>query len=470
MKCGFDSRRPLHHHQPFLATPKSALDYHRGVGIAVGSVIALVYRVAALFLWAAIGIITARTLSVDDRGVYASAVIVIGVTSGIASFSSATSYLVANQHREPAEVAVHGVLLSLIAGVIAALGAVLIAPFVASDLHMVVVLCGLAVIPSIVRNTLAGVLLGSHQLGRYNLATSASAAIGLVLIAVWVGVLRHRSIESALQAWTVAQYLSLLPVLVWGRHWWSWVWIHGFNRAVMRRLLSYGAVTGAAGVIAFFNYRIDLLMVIGLDSREGAGIYSSAIAVAEGLWLFSSAIALASYARVGSTTPEEAARLTALGVRHTLIVVVSGAAVAAIIAPPLLGAVFGEVYRAGATPLRILCIGTAAYAPASLLGNYFTVQLGRPAMALGLAAFSCLVSVGLGFALIPSFGSTGAAWATTASYTLSAAIATFVFLRITGIPASELWRIRADDIFSYFRLARRVLGRRPLSAALGSEQ
>ena len=437
------------------------------MGIAIGSVVALAYRVASLFLWASIGIITARTLTVDDRGVYASAVIVIGVTSGIASFSSAASYLVANQHREPAEVAAHGAVLALVVGAIVALGAFAISPFVPSDLHMVVILCGLAVLPSIVRSTLSGVLLGSHQFGRYNVATAASAGVGLVLIALWVGVLRHRSIEAALQAWTAAQYLSLLPLVVWGRHWWSWPARHGLSRAVTRRMLSYGAVAGAASVIGFFNYRVDVLMVIGLDSREGAGIYSSAVAVAEGVWLFSSAIALASYARVGSATREEAAHLTAIGVRHTIIVVVSGAVVAAVVAPPLLGIVFGDVYRAGATPLRILCIGTAAYAPASLIGNYFTVQLGRPSMVLWLAALSCVISVTLGFAFIPSLGYTGAAWATTFSYTLSAVIATVVFLRITHIPANELWRIRLDDVLSYFRLARGVLSRRTIVSALG---
>ena len=173
---------------------------------------------------------------------------------------------------------------------------------------------------------------------------------------------------------------------------------------------------------------------------------------------------------MGSATREEAAHLTAIGVRHTIIVVVSGAVVAAVVAPPLLGIVFGDVYRAGATPLRILCIGTAAYAPASLIGNYFTVQLGRPSMVLWLAALSCVISVTLGFAFIPSLGYTGAAWATTFSYTLSAAIATVVFLRITHIPANELWRIRLDDVLSYFRLARRAMSRRTIASALGKGQ
>ena len=421
----------------------------------------------SLFFWGVIGIITARTLTVDDRGVYASAVIVIGVVSAILSFSTASTYLVANRHRDAGEVAWHGALFSLLAG-LAAVGASFVAALVLpSDLRMVAILVGLAIVPSILRGTLGGVLLGSDQLHRYNISGNASPGFGLLLIAVWVGVLHHRSIESALIAWTVAQYLSLLPVLYWGRHWWRPA-VRPFDREITHRLLAFGAITGLASAIAFFNYRVDVLMVVGLDSREGAGIYSSSVALAEALWLFSSAIAVASYARVGSANRDESARLTALGVRHTLIVVVSGAVAVAVLSPILLGALFGETYRAGAMPLRILCIGTAAYAPASLLSNYFTVQLGRPAIALWLAVLSSVISVGTGFALIPAFGTNGAAWATTAGYSASAAISVIIFLKTSTTPASDLWRIRMDDILSYFRLARRILSPRVLRERLAA--
>lgn len=437
------------------------------MGIAVGTLFALIFRVMALFFWGVIGIITARTLTVDDRGVYAAAVIIIGVLSAILSFSSASSYLVANRHRDAGEVAWHGALFSLLAGMVAVAIALISTVFVSSDLRLVAILVGLAIVPSILRGTLGGVLLGTDQLHRFNISGNASPGLGLLLIAGWVGFLHHRSIESALFAWTVAQYLSLLPVLYWGRNWWRPA-IRPFDREITHRLLTFGAVTGAATVIAFFNYRVDVLMVIGLDSREGAGIYSSSVALAEALWLFSSAIAVASYARVGSANRAESARLTALGVRHTLIVVVSGAVAVAVLSPILLGVLFGETYRSGAMPLRILCIGTAAYAPATLLSNYFTVQLGRPAIALWLAALSSVISVGAGFALIPAFGTDGAAWATTAGYSASAAISVVIFLRMSNTPASDLWRIRADDILSYFRLARSILSPRALRQRLGA--
>ena len=35
-----------------------------------------------------------------------------------------------------------------------------------------------------------------------------------------------RLAESALQAWTFAQYASLLPIALFGRSWWAWVLSH----------------------------------------------------------------------------------------------------------------------------------------------------------------------------------------------------------------------------------------------------
>src|SRR6185503_15519202 len=132
------------------------------------------------------------------------------------------------------------------------------------------------------------------------------------------------------------------------------------------------------------------------------------------LMLFSAAMAVASYARVGRPDPAEAARLTATGVRHTLMVVLPGGIVAALLAPFAIEILFGQRYSEAAGPLRVLCVGSVVSAAGPLLANYFTVQLGRPGIAVRLAGLSAGVTIALGFALMPRFGEMGAACATTA--------------------------------------------------------
>ena len=435
------------------------------VGIAAGSLVALLFRISGMFLWAVIGVLTARTLEVDDRGVYASAVVVASVVGGVASLGAASGYFVANRRLSPAEVASNGLFVSVPLAIVLAAGVALYSPNVSQADRDVIVLAALATAPILVRGTMGGVLMGSGSIVRFNIASHISVILAFSLLFLWLVILDRRTVESALQAWCIAQYVSLLPYLYWGKGWWRWLVSHKPNPRLMAGLVRFSLITGFGGIIGILNYRIDQLLVIRLDSEEGAGIYSSAIAVAEGLWLFSSAIALASFARVGQGERSEAGRLTATGVRHTLMVVILGGGGAIVLGPKLVELVFGAPYKEASEPLRILCIGTALFAPQGLLNNYFVNQLGRPSFPLIIGAISLVISVTFGLMLIPEFGTVGAAWSTTIGYGVSSIISITLFCRTSGIALSELWRIRTTDVLSYLELARDVVSGRAFAAA-----
>ena len=429
------------------------------MGIATGSLVALMFRVVNVFLWGFIGVLTARTLSVEERGVYATAIVVTSAIGGVSSLAQATGYFVSNRKREPAEVASNALLVAApLALLIVAAG--IVAGFIASGSDgQVVALATLSMAPAIIRNTSLGVILGQNSIWKYNLAGDLTVSLGVVFISIWVGVLDHRTAAGALQAWCLAQYTSLAPIAFWGRHWWGWLVRHRPDGELMKSMLRFTSVTGLGSVVGLLNYRVDQVLVIQLDGKEGAGIYSSAIAVAEGLWLFSTAITLASFARVGRGDPSEAAHLTATGIRHTVLVVMGGGLTAALIGPIAVEFLFGRAYSGATEPLRILCLGTALFAPQGLLNLYFLNQMGRPRLPLVIGLLAFAVSLAAGFALIPTFGTAGAAWATTLSYGCATFVSASVFLRRTGLPASELWRIRRSDMQAYFTLAMNVLSK-----------
>ena len=423
-----------------------------------------------MFLWGIIGVLTARTLTVDDRGVYASAIIVSAVIAGVASMGSASGYFVSNRRLEPAEVASNGLLVSIPASILITAGFAFLGPNISQADPDVILISSLAIAPMMWRGVLGGVLQGSGQFFRFNIATQIPTTLTFIALLLWLVVFDHRDDESALAAWCVAQYVAVLPFAFWGRRWFTWFRNHRPDPRLVGRMLRFSAVTGFAGIIGILNYRIDQILVIRLDSEEGAGIYSSAIAVAEGLWLFSSAIALASFHRVGRGNAEEAASITATGVRHTLLVVVLGGCSAAVVGPTLLEVLFGKAYGEAADALRILCIGTALFAPQGLLNNYFVNHLGRPSFPLFAGGLSLVVSVVFGFLLIPDHGTVGAAWSTTIGYGASTFVMVTVFCRLSHTPLSALWRIRWSDIASYFSLARDVLkGRAFARGAVASE-
>lgn len=443
--------------------------YHVGMRTAIGSLQALLHRALGTLFLMLIGVITARALPVDERGVFVSTTVVIGAAGSLAaSFSSAAGYFVANRGRPAGEVASNAAVLSAIAG-----AAVLAATsaywwFAGGRSGHLALLVGLALFPFVARYAIAGVFLGLGAVVRYSLALYSHSYAAMLFLIAWVIVLDHPTAEDAIGAWIAAQYAALVLAALLAPGWWRWLLSRRPDPALIWSFATFGTATGLAGVVSFFNYRIDQLLVAAIDGDTGAGIYASAVTLAEGLWLFSTAISVATYARVGTLTRAEAGELTARGVRHTLIIVgVAGVAVV-ILAPWLVEAVFGGRYGAADTSLRILCLGTAAYAPQAILSNYFTVTLGRPRISLYLALFSCLVNVAISVALIPSLGYVGGAWATAASYLVTGTISTAYFVRISGVRLADLFLIRKEDVMAYVDLARSLLSGDLLASLAGA--
>lgn len=426
--------------------------------IALGSLRALVYRLAGMFFWALIGITTARALSVEDRGTYVSIVAIIGTVGGASpSFSAAAAYFVSNRKRPAAEVATNSVLLAFAVSTLQVLACLAIWAVYRGEGRSLVLIAGLALFPGMARSAITGVFLGTNAMGKYNIATYGQAYAGFFAVVAVVLLLGERSAGGAVAAFIVGTYVSFLALALLQRSWWRWLFRHRPDVRLMKAIVAFGFVTGLAGGVGLLNAQIDRLLVPALDSRQGLGIYSAALALIEMIGLVAWAISIASYAQVGALARREAADLTTRSVRHTLPAVLATAAVVFVFAPVVIRVLFGPRYVEAADSLRVLCVAASISAPVSLLGNYFVVQMGRPSIDLWLGALSFTVKAGLCVLLIPAMGFIGAAWATLVSSAVGATAAVALFLKASGAPANDLWRVRRDDIGSYVRLARRVL-------------
>jgi len=440
------------------------------MGIAAGSLLALANRVFGTAFLVIVGVITSRALSVEDRGIFIEATVFVGIVGSLAaSFSAAAGYFVSNRGMAPAHVAANSLVLSTVAGVLGMVAFVGFALLSDGRTATIALLAGLSLFPMIAKNALSGVLLGTGALIRYGIALYGQSYAAVVTMLAWVVLLDHRTVEHALGAWLVAQYVSFF---------WSLGLNAGWLPALLRRpdfpllwrFITFGSVTGLAGVISFLNYRVDQLLVNSIDGDFGGGIYGNAVVIAEGVWLFSTAIAIASYARVGSVGETDAALLTARAVRHTWIIAFAGMVAIMLLANVVILLLFGSKYDGAENALRILSIGTMLYAPQAIISNYFTVALGRPSVALLLASMSLVLGAGICLLLIPPFGYIGGAWATTISYGLTATVSTAYFIRRSKLPPSSLFRIQREDLQDYARLGRSLLNRFHVTRLAGVER
>ena len=144
-----------------------------------GSAQTLVYRVSGTLLWMTASILVARALPVHDLGVYIATIVIAQAAGSIAaSFASATGYFVSRQGRPASELMVHGLLISVAAGLpmlFISIGAW------AVDGRILVLLIGVSFLPIIARSSIGGIFIGTNRLALYN-ATVHGPAVAVVVL------------------------------------------------------------------------------------------------------------------------------------------------------------------------------------------------------------------------------------------------------------------------------------------------
>lgn len=429
------------------------------MGIAFGTLQALAFRVLGTFFLMLVGVVTARALSVEDLGIFVTTTVIIAIAGSLAaSFSSAAGYFVSNRGVPAALVASNSLVLSLAIGLVALLAGVALYFVIGGENGRLSLLIGVTLFPLIARYAISGVYLGQGRIAHYSFALHGHGYLAFAFLIAWVIVLDHRTVEDALGAWIAAQYAALFVSCLFVPSWWKRL-LDRPDLALIWSFVTFGTITGLAGVISYLNYRVDQLLVRAFDGAEGAGFYTPAIVLAEAIWLFSTAIAIASYSQVGSLSKPAAAELTVRAVRHTWLVASAAVLGVAIFANLVIVLLYGEKYGEAANALRILAVATAIYAPQSVISNYFTVSLGRPAIALGLAFTSLVTGALFGILLIPPLGYVGGAWATLLSYAVTATISTAIFLRMSKTSGFELIHFRRADLMMYVSLLREIRAR-----------
>lgn len=202
---------------------------------------------------------------------------------------------------------------------------------------------------------------------------------------------------------------------------------HASHRLERRRWLREALGLGAAALARTGYFWLDALLVRELCGAEEAGRYNGAYR------LFNLALLLAVYAS-STALPllaRDAAEDRSLVLRLGGGIAAAGIAIAtllALAAPWLLTTAFGPDYAAAAPSLQALCPGIAAVHLSSLALTRLTAQ-GRARAVATLSFVALGTNAVLDLLWIPAHAGLGAAWATSCTEGLVAALALLAVLR-----------------------------------------
>ena len=197
----------------------------------------------------------------------------------------------------------------------------------------------------------------------------------------------------------------------------------------------------------FLNYRLDLFLVGLFLGIRGVGLYALAVSLGQLLWILSNSAAAVLFPRVSSVTakPEVAAMESAQICRVVFGLTVIGGVAMALVATVLLPLVYGQAFQPSLEPLLWLLPGIVAFSVTNVLAS-FVAGVGRPGLNAMVSLLGVAVTVPLDLVLIPRLGITGAALASSISYSVSTVATVAVFSRVGRIPLGAAVIPRRADI------------------------
>lgn len=419
--------------------------------------ITLASRVVVFALSLAAGVILARTLGPQGRGLYALALVAPSALTLVANLgvSQALTYYLARREFPVDSLIGHAITLALLLG--AATTVLLVAVMAVAGRWVLpgvpfslVVIASLSIPLGLFFYFSLSFVQGKEDFVGFN-ALYLVNALALVLLLVPLFAARG-NVALAVGAWS----LSWVPTAVLGVFLLS---RHGrlnlrLEPRVARALFRFGIVGYVGFVTNYLNFRLDTFLVNIFTNAAQVGFYAVAVSLAETIWYVASAASTVLAPRVASSEPATSDITTGRVSRVVVTITMLGAVALGLVASPLIRLLFGGAFAPSVLAVWLLLPGIVTSGVARVLSGYL---LGRNRLIVDFAASLAGLGMTLVFdiVLIPRYGFAGAAVASSLAYTTTMLVNMRWVVRNSSLTVKTLLVPTWADV----RAARQLWGR-----------
>jgi len=254
----------------------------------------------------------------------------------------------------------------------------------------------------------------------------------------------------ALAAGVTSWFLIDVAVFFWARRATGGISFH-VNHSYIKDALTYGIKAHLGNILGFLNYRVDMFFVNGFLNPAAVGFYSIGVGLVEKLWMVSHAASTVLFPRVAAETEEQRRKeFTPLVARTVLSVTALGALVIFFLSRWIIGLLYSSVFLPAVRPLQILLPGIIALSVGRVLSNDIAGR-GRVMLNNYTGLVTVTTNVALNILWIPRYGISGAALASTVSYTATLVSSLFFYCRLSGNPWTKVILPQQGDWAIYRR-------------------
>jgi O-antigen/teichoic acid export membrane protein len=403
--------------------------------ISAGGVSAFVFRGIELVSLTLLTIVTGRLMEPAGRGLYALAsmtTIFVLLPLGPVWVSNAVE--MARRRVPLTELLGGSVVIAAVGGVATALVAFAVAPLLGDKWWVVAFPAAVTPFMLLLKYE-EGFYTGLGHVKAVNLIRVARAVVPLLFIAP--PLLAGASPRTAIGIWTLS--FVVLPVVIFAP-------LRALvgtprlprDRGLYQRVVTYGAKISGLNAVDSINDRVGLLALAVFATDAAVGIFSIAVAAIQALLIAPQALALSAFRRIGVSSPEPSAALTARAVRHSILFTVIGSLLlfpVVLVGVPL---AVGEEYDDVPLLFALLIPNALFLAAVTSLYTYFQVQAQKPGTLLRVGGCALVANVGLSIALAPLWGAWGVAIAASCAGIIGAGVALHHFRSESGTRLREL--------------------------------
>jgi O-antigen/teichoic acid export membrane protein len=410
-------------------------------------------RIAALMLALVSSIVLARMLGPEGRGLFALVLLMpeLAMRFGLLGFDQANAvYGGLEPGRRRALVWQSAAIAAVAGGSITAAGMCLVAfgsQWSQTLVHgpLWLYLLPMALVPGQMAAEYWGAILrGMNRIFLVNLFDFGARVAGVALILVLVAWLRL-GVAGAVWAESLVSVGTVVGIAVLLRY--GGVWGRPvFDRSLWRRTWRFALPAHCSNVLSYLNYRADQFIVAALLPPEQLGFYAMAVALAERLWIVTGAVANPLLPHLTNSRGRDPA-LAAIICRHVVLWTGAACLLLFVLGDVVVRTLYSSAFVPVVAPLRWLLPGILTLTVGKILSAEMQARekINYTIWAAGLAT---VVNIVGNLALVPRLGISGAAIASSISYTVLSFVVLQYYLRETGVPAMALVP-RLSDFLTY---------------------